>query len=156
MDALWHWIQEAGGCAALTRGECVSGVGLFPSGARWTVGGAPLRRARRMAMAARGYAAGVLVEDVLAGEIGEGWQARRMAWCDFDGGRTLLHEVMAPAGGAEAPGDDLRQWDRAWEAFWAGHWAEAENGFAALARERDDAAALVFALRSAAARRTAS
>jgi hypothetical protein len=156
VNALWHWVREAGGCAALTRGECVSGVGLFPSGARWTVGGAPLRRARRMAMAARGYAAGVLVEDVLAGEIGEGWQARRMAWCDFDGGRTLLHEVMAPAGGAEAPGDDLLRWDRAWEAFWAGHWAEAENGFAALARERDDAAARVFALRSAAARRTAS
>ncbi len=154
--ALWNWVKEAGGCAALTRGECTTGVGRFPSEARWTVGGAPLRRARRMASAARGYAAGVLVEEALAGEVGEGWQSRRMAWWDFDGERILLHEVTAPAGAAEVSVDDLRQWDRAWDAFWEGRWAEAENAFAALARERDDASARIFALRSAAARRASS
>ena len=66
----------------------------------------------------------------------------------------LLHEVTAPSAEA-APGaaDDLRRWEYAWEAFWNGDWMAAENGFAALARERDDAAARVFALRSQAARR---
>lgn len=154
--ALWNWVKIAGGCAALTRGECTTGVGRFPSGARWTVGGTPLRRARRMASAARGYAAGVLVEEALAGEVGEAWRSRRMAWWDFDGERILLHEVTAPAGEAEASVDDLRRWDRAWDAFWEGRWAEAENSFAALARERDDASARIFALRSAAARRSVS
>ncbi len=152
VGALFKWVKEAGGCAAVTRGECVTGVGQFPSEARWTVGGAPLRKARRMASAARGYAAGVLVEESLAAEIGEGWRARRMAWWDFDGQRLLLHEVTGPAG-EEAKDDDLRAWDRAWDAFWEGRWAEAENAFATLARERDDAAARIFALRSAAARR---
>jgi hypothetical protein len=157
VNSLWQWVKEAGGCAALTRGECVTGVGRFPSEARWTVNGAPLRRARRMAAAARGYAAGLLVEDALTGEFADGWQSRRMAWWDFDGQRILLHEVTGPSGqNADQSADDERRWDRAWDAFWEGRWAEAENAFAALARERDDAAARVFALRSAAARRSAS
>jgi hypothetical protein len=103
----------------------------------------------------RGYAARLLVEEALANEVAEGWQARRMAWWDFEGDRVLLHEITGPAeeGGKD---DVLRRWDRAWEAFWAGQWAEAENAFAELAREQDDAAARVFALRSAAARRTAA
>jgi len=155
IGALWTWVRDAGGCAALTRGECVAGVGQFPAEVRWTVGGVPLRRARRMAAAARGYAARLLVEEALANEVAEGWQARRMAWWDFEGDRLLLHEITGPAeeGGKD---DVLRRWDRAWEAFWAGQWAEAENAFAELAREQDDAAARVFALRSAAARRTAA
>ena len=154
VSAVWTWVREAGGCAALTRGECVAGVGRFPVEARWTVGGAPLRRARRMAAAARGYAARVLVEEALANEVAEGWQARRLAWWDFEGDRLLLHEITGPVeeGGKD---DRLRRWDHAWEAFWAGQWGDAENAFAALAREQDDAAARVFALRSAAARRTA-
>jgi len=153
LGALWRWVREAGGCAALTRGECVAGVGQFPGEVRWTVGGSPLRRVRRMASAARGYAARVLVDESLAGEVAEGWQSRRMAWWEFDGDRLLLHEITGPA---ESGGEDeARRWDRGWDAFWAGQWAEAENAFAALARERDDAAARVFALRSAAARRTA-
>jgi hypothetical protein len=157
VHALWQWVKESGGCAALTRGECVTGVGRFPSEARWTVNGSPLLRARRMAAAARGYAAGLLVDDALTGEFAEGWQSRRMAWWDFDGQRILLHEVTGPSGqNADQSADDERRWDRAWDAFWEGRWAEAENAFAALARERDDAAARVFALRSAAARRSAS
>jgi len=150
---LWAWVKQAGGCAALSRGECVSGVGNFPAEVRWTVGGTPLRRARRMAAAARGYAAGLLVEEALAAEVAAGWKSRRMAWWDFEGERVLLHEVTGPA--AEADGVSA-PWDRAWDAFWEGRWAEAENAFGALARERDDAAARIFALRSAAARRTAS
>ncbi len=150
--ALWYWVNKAGGCAALTRGECVTGVGRFPSGARWTLAGAPLRRARRMAAAARGYAAGLLIEEAVATEVGDGWRSRRLAWWDFEGDRLLLHEVTRPAG-EQSKDDDLRGWDRAWDAFWEGRWAEAENAFAALARERDDAAARIFALRSAAARR---
>lgn len=157
VGALWQWVKEAGGCAALTRGECVTGVGRFPSEARWTVNGAPLRRARRMAAAARAYAAGLLVEDALTGEFADGWQARRMAWWDFDGQRILLHEVTGPSDkNTDHSADDLRRWDRAWDAFWDGRWAEAENAFAALAREKDDAAARVFALRSASARRAVS
>jgi len=155
VGALWQWIKEAGGCAALTRGECVAGVGRFPSEARWTVGGAPLRRARRMASAARGYAAGVLVEESLAAEVGDGWRSRRLAWWDCDGDRLLLHEVTGPAG-ENAKDEDAGGWDRAWDAFWEGRWAEAENAFAALAREKNDTAARVFALRSAAARRAGS
>jgi hypothetical protein len=152
VGALFHWVREAGGCAALTRGECVTGVGRFPSGERWTVGGVPLRRVRRMSSAARGYAAGLLVEEALAAELGVGWRSRRMAWWDFEGDRLLLHEVTGPADEGSTD-DDLRGWDRAWDAFWEGRWAEAENAFASLARERDDAAARVFALRSSAARR---
>lgn len=155
VGALWQWVQEAGGCAALTRGECVAGVGHFPAGTRWTLGGSPLRKARRMAASARGYAAGVLVEESLAAEVSEAWPARRLAWWEFEGERVLLHEVTGPAD-AEKNGDELRRWNRAWEAFWDGQWADAENAFAALARERDDAAARIFALRSAAARRSAS
>jgi len=150
---LWAWVQEAGGCAALSRGECVAGVGQFPYETRWTVGGTPLRRTRRMAAAARGYAAGLLVEQSLAAEVAEAWKSRRMAWWDFEGERVLLHEVTGPA--AEDGGASVR-WDRAWDAFWDGRWAEAENAFGTLARERDDAAARIFALRSAAARRPAS
>lgn len=154
VDALWQWVKQAGGCAALTRGECVCGVGNLPIETRWTVGGAPLRRAARMAAAARGYAAGVLVEDIVAAEIVEGWHFRRIAWWDFEGNRLLLHEVTSPEQDAPAgTADDLRRWEFAWEAFWNGDWMVAENGFAALARERDDAAARIFALRSQAARR---
>jgi len=154
VETLWRWVKQAGGCAALTRGECVCGVGNLPVETRWTVAGAPLRRAARMAAAARGYAAGVVVEDAIAAEIVEGWHFRRVAWWDFEGNRFLLHEVTGPE--QEAPAgaaDDLRRWEFAWEAFWNGDWLTAENGFAALARERDDAAARVFALRSQAARR---
>ena len=157
VEAAWQWVHEAGGCAALARGECAAGVGHFPSEVRWTLGGAPLRKAQRMASAARGYAAGLLVEESLASETTGVWQARRVAWWDFEGERMLLHEVTGPVDGAEPEaGDNLRRWNRAWEAFWAGEWADAENTFAALARERDDAAARVFALRSAAARRSVS
>lgn len=154
VGALSDWVNLAGGCAALTRGECVAGVGQFPAEARWTVGGSPLRRARRMAAAARSYAARVLVEESSAAEVAADWSSRRMAWWDCDGERLLLHEITKRAEG-EAKADDLRQWDSAWEAFWEGRWAEAENAFATLAREQDDAAARVYALRSAAARRTA-
>jgi len=80
-----------------------------------------------------------------------------VVWWDFEGQRVLLHEITGPSGEEAAPhGEDLRRWDRAWEAFWNGDWAEAENAFADLARERDDAAARVFALRSSAARRAVS
>ncbi len=151
--ALHAWIKEAGGCAALSRGECVSGVGHFPAEVRWTVSGTPLRRTRRMAAAARGYAAGLLVEESLAAEVAAGWKSRRMAWWDFEGERVLLHEVTGPAA---ADGGASARWDLAWDAFWDGRWAEAENAFGTLAREQDDAAARIFALRSAAARRTAS
>lgn len=154
IGALWQWVTQAGGCAALTRGECVCGVGELPDGSRWTVGGAPLRRAARMAAAARGYAAGLLVEDAIAADIVDGWHFRRIAWWNFEGNRFLLHEVTGPEEGAPAgAADDLRRWEYAWEAFWNGDWLSAENGFAALARERDDAAARIFALRSQAARR---
>lgn len=154
VEALWQWVKQAGGCGALTRGECVCGVGHLPTGPRWTVGGAPLRRVSRMASAARGYGAGVLVEDAVAAEVAEGWHFRRIAWWDFEGNRFLLHEVTAPAHDAPAGvSDDLRRWEFAWEAFWNGDWMAAENGFAALARERDDVAARIFALRSQAARR---
>jgi len=157
VGALWHWVNEAGGCAALTRGECVAGVGHFPPAKRWTLTGGPLRKAKRMASAARGYAARVLVEDVLAEEVSSGWQSRRMVWWDFEGQRVLLHEITGPSGEKDAkPGEEARRWDRAWEAFWGGDWAAAENAFADLARERDDAAARVFALRSSAARRAGS
>ena len=149
--ALYAWVKETGGCAALSRGECVAGVGHFPAEARWTVGGTPLRRTRRMAAAARGYAAGLLVEEALAVDVAAGWKSRRMAWWDFDGERVLLHEVTGPA---PADGAESARWDSAWDAFWDGRWAEAENAFGVLAREQDDAAARIFALRSAAARRT--
>lgn len=152
--ALWEWVTQAGGCAALTRGECVCGVGDLPVESRWTVSGAPLRRAARMAAASRGYAARLLVEDDIAAEIADSWHFRRIARWDFEGRKLLLHEVTGPEQGA-APGaaDDLRRWEYAWEAFWNGDWLAAENGFAALARERDDAAARIFALRSQTARR---
>ena len=154
VGAVWQWVSQSGGCASLSRGECVGGLGQLPLGPRWTVVGAPLRRASRMAAAARGYAAGVLVEDAIAAEIVDGWQFRRVVWWDFEGARFLLHEVTGPVEGAPAgAADDLRRWEYAWEAFWNGDWLSAENGFAALARERDDAAARVFALRSQAARR---
>jgi len=151
---LWQWVKQSGGCVALTRGACVSGVGNLPVEPRWTVGGAPLRRVARMAAAARGYAAGLIVEDGIATEIVEGWHFRRLAWWDFEGSRFLLHEVTGPEQDAPAgAADDLRRWEFAWEAFWSGDWLSAENGFASLARERDDAAARIFALRSQAARR---
>lgn len=154
VESLWQWVSRAGGCAALSRGECVCGVGELPLGPRWTVAGAPLRRAARMAAAARGYAAGLLVEDGMAADLVEGWHFRRIAWWDFEGTRFLLHEVTGPdEGGATGAVDDLRRWEFAWEAFWNGDWLAAENAFAALAREREDQAARVFALRSQSARR---
>ena len=48
VDALWQWVRQAGGCAALTRGECVCGASDLPAGKRWTVSGAPLRRSQRV------------------------------------------------------------------------------------------------------------
>lgn len=157
VETLWKWVNEAGGCAALTRGECVAGAGKFPAGKRWTLSGAPLRRAKRMSSSARGYAARVIVEESLAGDVAEHWRARRVAWWDFEGQRVLLHEIIGPVADNDAKqAEDLRRWDRAWDAFWNEEWAAAENAFAELARERDDAAARVFALRSSAARRAAS
>ena len=157
VEAVWKWVREEGGCVTLTRGECVTGVGQFPSEERWTLSGAPLRKAKRMSSAARSYGARVMVEAVLAEEVAETWSSRRVVWWDFEGQRVLLHEITGPSGEEAAlRGEDLRRWDRAWEAFWNGDWAEAENAFADLARERDDAAARVFALRSSAARRAVS
>lgn len=155
--ALWSWVAQAGGCAALTHGECVTGVGRLPTGARWTISGAPLRRAARMAAAARGYAAKVLVEDSLAAEFGDEWFSRRIAWWDFEGQHLLLRELLGPSvEGAPGTRDNIRRWDYAWDAFWNGEWMVAENGFGALARETEDAAARIFALRSQAARRQES
>lgn len=157
VEAVWKWVHEAGGCVTLTRGECVTGVGHFPSEDRWTLSGAPLRKAKRMSSAARGYGARVMVEAALAEEVAGAWSSRRVVWWDFEGQRLLLHEITGPSGEEKAQqGEDLRRWDRAWEAFWRGDWAAAENGFADLARERDDATARVFALRSSAARRAVS
>lgn len=155
--ALWDWVKEAGGSAGLTVGECVSGVGHFPDQRRWTVTGTPLRRARRLAAAARSYAAGLLIEEPMLPEVAGFWRTRRMAWWDFEGERVLLHEITGPA--QKAPfgaADDLRRWNMAWECFWAGRWVEAESGFATLVREKNDPAARVFALRSQMARRSAS
>lgn len=154
VQAVWDWIRKAGGCAAITRGECVSGAADFPSGRRWTVAGTPLRRTARMAAAARGYAVGVMVEDALLDELDGTWLSRRMAWWDFEGQRILIREIRGPASEEISEStDDLTRWDRAWEAFWNGNWVDAENGFASLAREKGDAAARIFALRCAAARR---
>lgn len=154
VEVLWRWVTQEGGCASLARGECISGVGDLPDGPRWTIGGAPLRRAARMAASARGYAARVLVEDGIAAEVVDGWRFRRIAKWDFEGSHFLLHEVAGPEADADGGAvDDLRRWEYAWEAFWNGDWQGAESGFAALARERDDPAARIFALRSQAARR---
>jgi len=157
VSAAWEWVRKAGGCVAIVRGECIAGVGNLPTGPRWTLSGAPLRKAARMAAAARGYAAGVMVDDSLAGELGEDWCTRPIAWWDFEGDRLLLREVRGPKEGDDAAStEDLRRWEHAWDAFWSGDWAAAENGFAALAREREDAAARIFAMRSEAARRSES
>lgn len=154
VQVLWDWVTKEGGCAALARGECVTGVADLPAGARWTLSGAPARRAARMAVASRGYAARIVIEGALADDIRDDWASRRLAWWDFEGSRVLLHEVVGPANGEDAgSGEALRRWERAWDSFWEGDWAAAEHSFGALARERDDAAARVFALRSAAARR---
>ena len=107
-----------------------------------------------MASAARGYAARVMVEDALANQLAEAWLTRRMAWWDFEGERILLREIVGSTEDeASEASVDVERWDRAWEALWRGHWVDAEKGFASLARERDDVAARIFALRSAAARR---
>lgn len=152
VETLWQWAQESGGCAALARGECVAGVGKFPDGPRWTLAGAPMRKAKRMASAARGYAARVLVEEATAADSADQWDARRIAWWDLEGERVLLHEITGPADAATRESEDRQRWDRAWEAFWSGDWAAAENLFAGLARDREDQAARVFAMRSSAAR----
>jgi hypothetical protein len=154
VDATWKWVGQAGGCAALTRGECLAGVARMPGDTRWTLSGAPLRRAARMAASARGYAAKLLLEDAAAGELAEAWSTRRMAWWDFEGEAILLREVTGPTVSDDpARAEALRRWERAWDDFWAGDWPSAGNAFAALAREQDDAAARVFALRSEQARR---
>lgn len=154
VSAVWDWVRQAGGCAAVTRGECVAGVGNLPTGPRYTLAGVPLRRAARMVAAARGYAAGFVLEDPMANELGKDWITRPVAWWDFEGERVLLREVRGPGGKDDpAAAGDLRRWERAWEAFWSGDWPAAENGFAALAREREDATARIFAMRSEAARR---
>jgi hypothetical protein len=107
-----------------------------------------------MAASARGYAAKLLLEDAAAGELGGAWSTRRMAWWDFEGEAILLREVTGPARSEDpARVEALRRWERAWDDFWAGDWPSAGNAFAALAREQDDAAARVFALRSEQARR---
>jgi len=156
VGALWQWVKNEGGCASLARGECVAGVGHFPPASRWTLAGSPLRKAKRMASTARGYGAGVLVEESLADEVSGEWSSRRLAWWDFEGQRILLREVMGPATDEDPKrSEDLRSWDRAWDAFWNADWAAAENAFADLARDRNDSAARVFALRSSAARRAA-
>jgi len=156
IGALWNWVKREGGCAALARGECVAGVGHFPPASRWTLSGAPLRKAKRMASTARGYGAGVLIEESLADEVSADWPSRRVVWWDFEGQRILLREVTGPAGDEDPKrAAFLRSWDDAWDAFWSGNWAAAENGFAGLARDGDDSAARVFALRSSAARRAA-
>lgn len=152
LDAVWSWVSREGGCAALARGVCRAGVGEFPTGARWTLNGAPLRRAARMASMARAHGARLLVEDGWL-EPAEGWISRRVAWGDFEGERVLLREVVGTKQETGAAGQErVRRWERAWEAFWQGDWAVAEDLFTALAREGEDAAARIFALRSAAAR----
>ena len=157
VGAVHEWVKNAGGCAAITRGECTTGVGNFPTGARWTVGGVPLRRASRMAAAARGYAAGVVVEDALAQESGESWVSRRLAWWEFEGERILLREIVEKSDVTSTDSvEALRRWDCAWDAFWSGDWSTAGNVFGALARERGDAAARIFAMRSEAARQQES
>jgi hypothetical protein len=94
------------------------------------------------------------VEDTLAKEVGEAWMSRRLAWWDFEGERILLSEIVEKSGDASPDaGEALRRWDRAWDAFWSGDWSTAENVFGALAREREDDAARIFAMRSEAARR---
>lgn len=113
-----------------------------------------MRRAARMAAATRGYAARLVIEDSLLRETDEAWTSRRLAWWDFEGERVLLREITGVT--TESSPDDAeasRRWDRAWDAFWSGDWATAENVFASLAREREDSAARIFAMRSEAARR---
>ena len=151
---LFAWVDKVGGCASLVRGQCLTGVGHLPAGTRWTVGGAPLRQATRMAAAARSYAAKLLVDDTLSRELSsETWNSRRLAWWDFEGERVLLREVTGPFDPSKSGSADLtRRWDSAWEAFWSGDWTTAGNGFSALAREENDGAARIFALRSDAAR----
>lgn len=147
------WVAREGGCAGLARGECVVGVGRLPVGDRWTLGGAPLRRAARMAASARGYAAGVLLDDDTAVALGDDWLTRRVAWWDFEGTRLLLREIKGRKEGApETAAGDLHRYEQAWDAFWRGDWQVAGNGFAALAKDRDDPVARIFALRSEAAR----
>jgi hypothetical protein len=154
VGATWDWVSKAGGCAALTQGECLAGVARLPDETRWTLSGAPLRRAARLAASARGYAAKLLMEDSACGAIAEVWTSRRMAWWDFEGEAVLLREITGPQSTEDpARAEALRRWERAWDDFWAGDWPAAGNGFAALAREQDDAAARVFALRSEQARR---
>jgi len=110
-----------------------------------------------MASTARGYGAGVLIEESLADEVSADWPSRRVVWWDFEGQRILLREVTGPAADEDPKrAACLRSWDDAWDAFWSGNWAAAENGFAGLARDGDDSAARVFALRSSAARRAAA
>jgi hypothetical protein len=152
LQTLWEWVAKEGGTVALTRGDCQSGVGRLPTGARWTLSGAPLRRAARMAATARGYAARLVVEDSTASGVDD-WSTRRLAWWDFEGERVLLREVVGPTKDlSPEAAEKLRRWERAWEAFWEADWASAGELFAALTREDGDAAARIFALRSAAAR----
>jgi hypothetical protein len=76
-----------------------------------------------------------------------------LAWWDFEGERVLLREVVGPAKDlSPEAAEKLRRWERAWEAFWKADWASAGELFTRLTREDGDAAARIFALRSAAAR----
>lgn len=150
----WEWVGREGGCAAVARGECTAGVASLPAGARWSLGGAALRKAARMASAARGYGARLLVEDNPAADVSTDWTTRRMAWWEFEGEHLLLREVTGPKAEADATaGENLRRWERAWESFWAGDWPAAASGFGDLARETDDRGARLFALRSEEAQR---
>lgn len=155
--AAWDWTRSGGGCTALATGDCMVGVGRLPAGERWTIHGTPLRRAARMAAAARGYLAKVMVEDSVAAELRDLWVTRRISWWEFEGDRVLLREVRGLSAMQEVEETEaLARWEKAWDCFWKGDWQEAESAFGALARERNDNVARVFALRSGAAQRGAA
>lgn len=152
--AAWAWVVREGGHAAAARGECLAGVASLPVDARWSLNGSSLRKASRMAAAARGYGARFLVEDNPAADLSVDWTSRRIAWWEFEGDNLLLREITGPKSEADAAsGDQLRRWEQAWESFWSGDWPASSNAFSALARETGDPCARLFALRSQEAQR---
>jgi hypothetical protein len=151
-SVLQDWLRKEGGHAAWCRGPVTAGEGGLPGDAHWTMTGAVLNRAGRMALAARSYGARLVTADEFPVSDQAAVTARSLAWWDGGGERTLLREILScDEGDAVFNSDDLREWENAWEKFWAGEWAAAENGFSALARRKDDAVARTFALRSRAA-----